>query len=158
MKRFICAQDRCPRNKHECKFDEKDCPLYIRSIETVNEPKNKYQAQKCELNGEKFDSRKELQRWLELRLLERSGEITDLRRQVKFELIPSQREPDTVGKRGGVIKGKVIEHGVNYVADFVYKDKRGNMVVEDTKGMRTKEYVIKRKLMLYIHHIRIKEM
>ena len=111
----------------------------------------------CELNGEKFNSHKELCRWLELRLLERSGEISDLRSQVKFELIPTQREPDTIGKRGGVIKGKVIEHGVNYVADFVYKDKQGNTVVEDTKGMRTKEYVIKRKLMLYFHGIRIRE-
>lgn len=132
-----------------------DCPLFK---PTSEKPKtNKYQAQKCEFNGEKFDSRKELQRWLELRLLERSGEIKDLRRQVRFELIPAQREPDTEGKRGGVIKGKVIEHGVNYVADFVYKDKDGRTVVEDTKGMRTKEYVIKRKLMLYMHGIRIKE-
>ena len=132
-----------------------DCPLFK---PTSEKPKaNKYQAQKCELGGQIFDSRKELRRWLELRLLERSGEITDLRRQVKFELIPAQREPDTIGKRGGVIKGKVIEHGVNYVADFVYKDKQGNTVVEDTKGMRTKEYVIKRKLMLYVHGIRIRE-
>lgn len=132
-----------------------DCPLFK---PTSEKPKaNKYQAQKCEFNGEKFDSRKELQRWLELRLLERSGEITDLRRQVKFELIPVQRELDTTGRRGGVIKGKVIEHGVSYVADFVYKDKKGNTVVEDTKGMRTKEYVIKRKLMLYMHGIRIRE-
>lgn len=132
-----------------------DCPLFK---PTSEKPKaNKYQAQKCEFKSEKFDSRKELQRWLELRLLERSGEIKDLRRQVKFELIPTQREPDTYGPRGGVIKGKVIEHGVNYVADFVYKDKQGITVVEDTKGMRTKEYVIKRKLMLYFHGIRIKE-
>ncbi len=132
-----------------------DCPLFN---PTADKPKtNKYQAQKCEFNGEKFDSRKELQRWLELRLLERSGEITDLKRQVKFELIPAQREPDTIGKRGGVMKGKVIEHGVTYVADFVYKDKQGNTVVEDTKGVRTKEYVIKRKLMLYFHEIKIKE-
>ena len=132
-----------------------DCPLFKPTGE--NPKSNKYQAQKCEFNGEKFDSRKEVQRWFELRLLERSGEITDLRRQVKFELIPAQREPDTKGKRGAVIKGKIIEHGVNYVADFVYKDKQGNTVVEDTKGLRTKEYVIKRKLMLYFHGIRIKE-
>lgn len=157
MKRFICAQSRCPEDKHKCTFTEDECPLYVRSIETVNEPTNKYQAQKCEFNGEKFDSKRELQRYLELRLLERSGEITDLKRQVKFELIPSQREPDTYGKRGGVIKGKVIEHGVSYLADFVYKDKQDNTVVEDTKGMRTKEYIIKRKLMLYFHGIRIKE-
>lgn len=157
MKRFICAQTRCPEDKHKCTFDEYDCSLYVRSIEIVNKPTNKYQAQKCEFNGEKFDSKRELCRWLELRLLERSGEISDLRRQVKFELIPTLREPDTFGKRGGVIKGKVIEHGVSYVADFVYRDKQGNTVVEDTKGVCTKEYVIKRKLMLYFHGIRIKE-
>lgn len=75
-----------------------------------------------------------------------------------FELIPTQREPDTIGKRGGVHKGKVIENGVNYVADFVYTDCRsGNQVVEDSKGMRTKDYIIKRKLMLWIHKIRILE-
>lgn len=131
-----------------------DCPLFK---PTSEKPKaNKYQAQKCEFNGEKFDSRKELSRFLELRLLERSSEITDLRRQVKFELIPTQREPDTYGPRGGVIKGKVIEHGVSYVADFTYMQ-GGELVVEDTKGMRTKEYVIKRKMMLYFHGIRIKE-
>lgn len=136
-----------------------DCPLFKPTIE---KPKaNKYQAQKCEFNGEKFDSRKELCRWLELRLLERSGEISDLRRQVKFELIPSQREPDTIGKRGGLIKGKVIEHGVNYVADYVYKDKQGNTVVEDVKGYKEGGaylvFTIKRKLMLYFHGIRIRE-
>lgn len=91
-------------------------------------------------------------------LLERAGEIKDLKRQVKFELIPSQREPDTIGKRGGVHKGKVIENAVNYIADFVYTDCRsGVQVVEDSKGMRTKDYIIKRKLMLYRHGIRILE-
>lgn len=115
---------------------------------TSEKPKaNKYQAQKCEFNGERFDSRKELQRYLELRLLERSGQINGLKRQVKFELISSQKDE----------KGKRLERAVKYIADFVYKDKQGNTVVEDTKGVRTKEYVIKRKLMLYFHGIRIKE-
>ena len=91
-------------------------------------------------------------------LLERVGEIKDLKRQVKFELIPAQREPDTIGKRGGIHKGKVIENAVNYVADFVYTDCRsGEQVVEDSKGMRTKDYIIKRKLMIYRHGIRILE-
>lgn len=157
MSRFICAQERCPEDKHRCPFDEDTCPAYIRSIETTNSVTNKYQAQKCELDGQVFDSRKELRRWLELKLLERSGAITELRRQVKYELIPTQREPETCGPRGGVIKGKVIEHSVCYVADFVYKNGDGRLVVEDTKGMRTKEYVIKRKLMLYRHGVKIKE-
>ena len=122
-----------------------DCPLFK---PTSKKPKaNKYKAQKCEFKGEKFDSRKELQRWLELRLLERSGEITELKRQVKFELVPAQKDE----------KGKCLERAVTYIADFVYKDQQGKMVVEDTKGMRTKEYIIKRKLMLYLHRIRIKE-
>ena len=91
-------------------------------------------------------------------LLQKAGEIKDLERQVKFELIPTQREPDTIGKRGGIHKGKVIENGVSYVADFVYTDCRsGKTVVEDSKGMRTKDYIIKRKLMLWIHGIRIFE-
>ena len=121
------------------------CPFFN---PTSKKPKaNKYQAQKCEFNGEKFDSKRELQRYLELRLLERSGEITGLKRQVKFELVPLQKDE----------KGKCLERAVTYIADFVYKDKRGNTIVEDTKGMRTKEYIIKRKLMLYFHGIRIKE-
>lgn len=105
-----------------------------------------------------FDSRKEAKRWAELQAMQFSGVITDLQRQVKFVLIPTQREPDTIGKRGGIHKGKVIEKECAYYADFVYQlTDTGETVVEDTKGMRTTEYKIKRKLMLYVHHIRIKE-
>ena len=71
--------------------------------------------------------------------------IKELKRQVKFELIPSQR-----------IDGKVVERACCYIADFVYI-RNGRFVVEDAKGVRTKEYRIKRKLMLYIHGIRITE-
>ena len=91
-------------------------------------------------------------------MLETAGAISDLQRQVKYVLIPTQREPDTVGARGGIKKGKVIEKECAYIADFVYKDLHLNeTVVEDTKGFRTKDYIIKRKLMLYVHGIRIKE-
>ena len=117
----------------------------------------KYGNAKAEIDGEIFDSRKEARRYLWLKYQLDNGKISDLQRQVHFELIPAQREPDTVGPRGGVRKGKTIELACEYVADFVYKDKDGLMVVEDTKGMRTKDYVIKRKLMLYVHGIRIKE-
>ena len=117
---------------------------------------NKYRAKKVEIDGEKFDSVKESRRYTQLKLLERAGEISDLRRQVKFVLIPAQREPDTVGKRGGRIKGKLIEREVAYIADFTYIE-NGELIVEDAKGFRTKEYTIKRKLMLYIHNIRVKE-
>lgn len=116
----------------------------------------KYHSKKVELDGIIFDSRKEAKRYRELTLLEKAGEINDLQRQVKFVLIPTQREPDTIGKRGGTIKGKVLERECAYIADFVYME-NGERVVEDTKGYKTKEYTIKRKLMLYIHNIRVKE-
>jgi len=108
-----------------------------------------------------FDSTKEYKRWCELKVMEASGIITDLQRQVKFVLIPAQREPDTIGKRGGIHKGKVIERELYYVADFVYNLPTGEQVVEDVKGYKRggaySEYTIKRKLMLYVHHIKIKE-
>lgn len=85
-----------------------------------------------------------------------AGGITELKRQVEFELIPTQREPDAVGVRGGIKKGKVIEQKCSYIADFVYYED-GKKVVEDTKGFKTKDYVIKRKLMLWVHGIRIRE-
>ena len=88
----------------------------------------------------------------------KAGKITNLQRQVKFQLIPAQREPDTIGPKGGHKPGKLIEREVSYVADFVYTDlQTGQTVVVDTKGFRTKEYTIKRKMMLYFHGIRIKE-
>lgn len=106
---------------------------------------SKYHSRKITRDGMTFDSVKEYRRFCELRLIERSGAITDLQRQVKFELIPSQR-----------IGGKVIERACSYIADFVYIE-NGKKVVEDTKGFRTPDYIIKRKLMLWVHGIRIKE-
>jgi hypothetical protein len=117
---------------------------------------SKYGSKKTFLHGVKFDSVKEARRYQELLLLEKAGAITDLQRQVEFELIPAQREPDRVGVRGGKIKGKTIEQAVKYVADFVYNES-GKRVVEDTKGFRTKDYIIKRKLMLWVHGIKIRE-
>lgn len=121
--------------------------------------KNKYRNNKTTVDGEEFDSIKESRRWLELKLMESAGMIHGLERQKKFVLIPAQREPDTVGKRGGKKKGKVIEHEASYYADFAYYDKDGNMVVEDVKSpaTRTKDYVLKRKMMLYFHKIKIIE-
>ena len=103
-----------------------------------------------------FDSKKESKRYQELLLMERAGVISDLKRQVPFQLIPPQREQDTIGKRGGLHKGALIERAVTYFADFVY-EQDGKTVVEDTKGLRTADYIIKRKLMLWVHGIRIKE-
>ncbi len=92
-----------------------------------------------------FDSIKEYRRWCEWSLLEKAGAIQNLKRQVKYELIPSQR-----------INGKVVERSCTYVADFSYWD-GDQYVVEDTKGFKTKDYIIKRKLMLHVHGIRIHE-
>lgn len=120
---------------------------------------NKYHSQKCMAGGIQFDSKKEARRYGELLLLERAGAITGLRRQVKYILIPAQYEEyERYGKNGNRLKDgkKLLEKECAYIADFVYSE-NGKMVVEDTKGMRTKDYVIKRKLMLYIHGIRIRE-
>lgn len=116
----------------------------------------KYHNRKITRDGVTFDSRKEFRRYEELQLLQQAGEITNLRRQVKFVLIPTQREPSKIGTRGGVKKGKLLERECAYVADFVYLE-NGKTVVEDTKGVKTKDYIIKRKLMLRVYGIRIRE-
>ena len=107
---------------------------------------NKYHNRKIVREGETYDSVKEYRRAKELELLEKGGVIKDLKRQVRFEIIPSQRGDD----------GKVVERAVTYVADFVYFED-GKLVVEDTKGFRTKDYIIKRKLMRYLLGINIRE-
>lgn len=112
---------------------------------------SKYKNIKCKVGTEVFDSRREADRYLELCYLQKAGIITDLARQVKFVLIPAQREKTT-----GTKCGRVIEREVAYIADFVYI-RDGQTVVEDAKGVRTRDYVIKRKLMLYMHGIRIAE-
>jgi len=107
----------------------------------------KYNNKKVEVDGIVFDSIKESRRYAELKLLQRANKITDIQLQVTFELLPSLFEPDIIGKRGGIRKGKAIENAVKYIADFVYYDvDKGKRIVEDSKGFRTKEYVIKRKL------------
>ena len=107
-----------------------------------------------------FDSRKEARRYNELLLLQKVGIIYDLMTQVKYELIPAQYESyERYGKNGKRLENgkRLIERKVEYIADFVYKDSTGKTIVEDTKGVKTKDYIIKRKLMLYIHGIKIKE-
>ena len=91
-------------------------------------------------DGITHDSIKEANRWCELKLLERAGKIRLLQRQVKYTLIPKQEG----------------EREVCYIADFVYNE-NGKLVVEDVKGKKTKDYIIKRKLMLWVHGIKIKE-
>jgi len=108
----------------------------------------KYGARQIACRDGKFDSKAEWRRWRELKLMERAGEISSLNRQVKFELLPAQYDG----------AGKLLERPVVYIADFKYVDLRtGAPVVEDVKGVRTKEYVIKRKLMLHKYGVRIRE-
>ena len=104
---------------------------------------NKYGAKKVVVDGEVFDSRKEYYRWCDLKLLERAGKISDLKRQVKYELIPKQDG----------------ERACTYVADFEYIQD-GKKVVEDVKGYKRgaayQLFSIKRKLML-LQGIKVKE-
>ena len=106
----------------------------------------KYNNKKITVNGQVFDSKKEARRYQELLLLEKAGEIKNLSRQVKFVLIPSQRDEN----------GKVVERECYYRADFKYTED-GKTIVEDVKGFKTKEYIIKRKLLLWRYGIKIRE-
>ena len=101
----------------------------------------KYNNVKTMVDGIAFDSKKEAKRYQELKILERGGVISDLDCQVAFELIPKQPG----------------ERAVKYIADFRYKDHEGKTVVEDTKGVKTPVYIIKRKLMLLVHGIKVVE-
>lgn len=123
--------------------------------------KSKYRAKKTVVDGITFDSLKEAGRYATLRELQEAGVITDLQLQVKFVLIPVQRAPSESVYKSGKNKGQpkpgaILERECSYIADFVYKT-NGILIVEDAKGMRTKEYIIKRKLMLERHGIKIRE-
>ena len=101
-----------------------------------NKKENKYHNTKIEYNGIKFDSIKEKNRYVGLKQLENLGVIKDLKLQVKFELQPSYKYQD-----------KTIR-AINYYADFTYiQDNK--LIVEDTKGFKTKEYLLKKKMLLY---------
>jgi hypothetical protein len=124
--------------------------------------KNKYGAKKITdlETGFVFDSKREYRRWQELRFMEKNAQITGLQRQVKFVLIPAQYEryerfSTKTGKRlkDGI---RCLEKEVSYVADFVY-EKAGKTIVEDSKGFRTADYIIKRKLLLQVYGIKVRE-
>ena len=115
----------------------------LRAAPASPKKRNKYGARKTGGHA----SKKEHQRAGQLRLMQRAGLISNLREQVPFLLIPAHRFDDGS-----------LERACRYVADFVYTDTHtGQTIVEDTKGYRTPDYIIKRKLMLYLHGIRIKE-
>ena len=88
----------------------------------------------------KHASRKEARRAAELQLMERAGVISNLEEQVKYELIPKQEG----------------ERAVTYTADFRYVQD-GEVVVEDAKGVRTQQYILRRKLMLFRHGVKVLE-
>jgi hypothetical protein len=103
---------------------------------TARYQRNKYGAKRT--NG--YHSAREAKRAAELKLLERSGEITDLREQVPFVLLEKQ----------------IGERGVKIIVDFTYRE-NGTLIAEDAKGFKTPEYIIKRKLLLAVHGLRIRE-
>ena len=107
---------------------------------------NKFNAKKVHTAEGDFDSKREFARWCDLKLLQRAGKISELRRQVRFQLCETPYDED----------GKAIFRGVSYVADFVYVED-GKTVVEDCKGFRTDAYLIKKKWFYEKYGILIRE-
>lgn len=105
-----------------------------------NKRQSKYKNEPIIIDGHRFPSKKEARRYSQLKILEKAGEIYSLQLQVAFELQPKFKNPET---------GETIR-AIKYVADFVYKDKEGNIHIEDAKGMRTEVYELKKKMMLYL--------
>lgn len=122
--------------------------------------RSKYGNKKATHNGITFDSRRERNRYINLLTLQRAGEISDLKMQVSFEIIPAVYEIVEKQMKTKVKKvEKCVQRATHYIADFVYKDKDGNEIVEDVKGstkMLTPEFRLKMKLMRYVHGIQIK--
>lgn len=125
---------------------------------------NKFNAKRYMTeDGMVHDSMKEAARWSELLLLQKAGEIRNLRRQERYTLLPPQyEEVGRFGKNGQPLKPtrRLLERGVDYIADFVYQ-KDGETIVEDVKGYKKGTayavFVIKRKLMLMIYGIKVQE-
>ena len=139
------AEEEKRRNRTALDWDDSSV------IESEKKPKNKYGAKKVTLEmpdgtEHTFDSKHEAEIYQELALMEKAGEISNLRIQVPYELIPPQVAPS--GKK---------YRNCKYIADFVYEDAEGNTVVSDAKGHRTKEYILKKKLMLKVWGIEIME-
>lgn len=111
--------------------------------------RNKYSARRRVYNGIRFASTREMRRYKELLWLERAGEISNLETQPRYEIIPLQRRADGSAERAA-----------HYTADFRYIDKQGNEVIEDVKSKVTAklaDYVLRRKLMLHVYGIEVKE-
>lgn len=128
------------------------------AVETEKKPKkgNKLHAEKVDMSMPDgalmhFDSKREARRYMDLWLMQKAGEIRNLRTQVRYELLPKQVNADGA-----------TERKLEYIADFVY-EKNGETVVEDSKGYRNtasatyRVFVVKRKLMLYRYGITVRE-
>lgn len=116
-KRLIAANKRKKKKVNKYKVSDEECRIY---------------------NGIKFDSKAEMNRYIQLYTLARNGKIQNLVLQPRFELMPAFKSKFQKNK----IKS------LHYVADFMY-ELDGETIVEDVKGARTKEYLIKRKLFLF---------
>ena len=122
----------------------KEIAKYFKKYIHVNKT-NKYHNTKTTLNGIKFDSIKERNYYIKLKMLEKTRQISDLRLQVPYVLIETFK-----------LENKTFRQ-MKYIADFVYKDKDGKYHVVDAKGFRTKEYELKKKLMAWKYGIIIEE-
>lgn len=110
--------------------------------------KRKYHNKKVTFDGFEFDSKKEMYRYIRLKSMQEEGLISDLRMQVPYEIIPAVYEEEKVQLKTKVkTVTKCVQRAAYYLADFVYKDKDGKEIVLDTKGFRTKEYLLKKKMM-----------
>ena len=131
-----------------------------RNFAPRGEKKSKYNNKKVVYQGISFDSKKEMERYMYLLGAQKNGVITDLQRQVKFELIPAVREEYIEHlKTKDKVKTRTLQLAITYTCDFSYK-KDGELVIEDVKAspkMLPKEYILKKKLLFAIHRISIKE-
>ena len=118
----------------------------------------KFRNHKVETPEGTFDSKGEHLRWLYLKDAERRGEISGLRLQVPFELLPAIYKDEVVHlKTKDKVERRLVQRAVHYVADFVYTDREGKEHVEDTKGLRLPDYILKKKMMLALKGIEISE-
>jgi hypothetical protein len=98
-------------------------------------------------DGTIFHSQRECKHYEELLLLQAVGDIYGLKTQTLFTLVPCQMESSK----------RVAERPVTYRCDFDYFDRQGRRHIEDSKGEKTQQYIIRRKLMLWVHQIKVEE-
>ena len=121
------------------------------------DPKHKFNNKKIESPDGVFDSKGEWQRWLFLCDAQRMGQISGLKRQVKYTLIPTQYRTEIVQLKTKTKEvQRVAEREITYTADFVY-EKDGEVVVEDFKGFPNDRWPLKKSMMLYFHGIAVRE-